>query len=272
MVKKLPETRLKEKLDTLYNEYHSKKYLAVDPLICVRRFTDPVRIEIAGLLCSCLAYGRVEQIIASLNRLLALIGSDLYDFVAGTSLAQKQKVFSSFKHRFNKGNDIALLLEVVKHALNNHGSLEKSAIKHSAAMGYSPADRMIGFVDYFHTLAAKLAPHAGPSFYYLLPSPASGSACKRLNMYFRWMVRPDDEIDFGIWKQFLPSKLVIPLDTHVTRAALSLGLTKRRRAEWKTALEVTEALKAVAPEDPVKYDFSLCRHGMAIYRGEKPVV
>jgi uncharacterized protein (TIGR02757 family) len=103
---------------------------------------------------------------------------------------------------------------------------------------------------------------APSNFKFLLPLPSRGSACKRLNLFLRWMVRPDDGIDFGIWKKISPSQLIIPLDTHVARIARRIGLTRRTSADWKTALEVTHALRQLDSADPVKYDFAICKLGM----------
>jgi len=102
-------------------------------------------------------------------------------------------------------------------------------------------------------------PHGMMHFF---PTPAKGSACKRMNLFLRWMVR-DRDIDFGIWKGIPKNKLVIPLDTHIARISRCLGFTMRRSADWKAAVEITNALKQFDPDDPVKYDFALCHHGIA---------
>ena len=106
----------------------------------------------------------------------------------------------------------------------------------------------------------RLPSAAGVRFF--LPSPEDGSTCKRLNLFLRWMVRPDDGVDMGLWHGVSPSQLVIPLDTHVSRISISMGLTGRRTVDWKMAREVTARLRAIEPRDPVKYDFALCRLGM----------
>jgi uncharacterized protein (TIGR02757 family) len=103
----------------------------------------------------------------------------------------------------------------------------------------------------------------------LLPSPRKGSACKRMNLFLRWMVRSED-IDFGIWDNIPPNKLVIPLDTHIARISKCLGLTRRASADWKMAEEITGALREFDPEDPLKYDFALCHHGISgLCKGER---
>ena len=104
------------------------------------------------------------------------------------------------------------------------------------------------------------------SFNYLFPDPEGGSACKRMNMYFRWMIRKNDGIDFGMWKHIPSSILVMPVDVHVARIARMFGLTLRKNPDWKMAEEITKTLKKLDPDDPVKYDFSLCRYGMDQFR------
>ena len=97
---------------------------------------------------------------------------------------------------------------------------------------------------------------------YLIPSPSNGSACKRLTMFFRWMVRGPDDIDFGLWRFIDPSRLVIPVDSHIARMSRMLGLSARRSPDWKMALEITESLRLLDPDDPLRYDFALVRPGI----------
>ncbi|MBD3319791.1 MAG: TIGR02757 family protein [Chitinivibrionales bacterium] len=257
---------VRSRLDSIYHQYHSSRYLSFDPLVCVRKYSAPSHIELAGLFCSCLSYGRVEQIIKSINTLIELMDCAVYRFVMESSLREKRARLRSFKHRFTTGYDIACLLEAAKQAIVTYGSLENCALHHATDAQDSIVPAMAGFAAFFRAFGKKIHAGSGRSYAYLIPSPFEGSACKRLNMYFRWMVRPDDGIDFGIWRQFKPSQLVIPVDIHIMRAAKDLGLTRRKRAEWKTAVEITDNLRSVAPDDPVKYDFSLCRHGMALFR------
>jgi len=128
---------------------------------------------------------------------------------------------------------------------------------------------MAHFSSKLRQYSQKINPQQPSSFNYLLPCPQKGSACKRLNMYFRWVVRPDDGIDLGVWKKVKPSSLIMPVDTHIAQIAQVLGLSKRNAIDWRLAEELTGVLGTVAPEDPVKFDFSLCRFGMTTFRGLK---
>jgi uncharacterized protein (TIGR02757 family) len=260
------DNKLAAQLNAIYAQYHGPEYLAFDPLCCVRRFCDPAQREIVGLLASAIAYGRVERIIASIDELLCRMKTDPLDFTMHTTFREKTKLLDGFKHRFNDGLDIALLLEAVRRGIDAYGSLEQLAVE---MIGKAPGDMRSGLAGFTRKLKAfgtELLGARRPTFEYLLPSPEGGSACKRLNMYFRWMVRPDDGIDLGLWGRISPSLLIVPLDVHIARAGRALGLTDRRADDWRTAEEITAALRRVAPDDPVRFDFALCRYGMIAHR------
>jgi uncharacterized protein (TIGR02757 family) len=252
-------------LENQYARYHSREYLHLDPLVCLKGFGSAGDLEIAGLAAAVLAYGRVEIIIRSVSEIFRRTGRSIARFSADTSLAHKQRVFRGFRHRFNDGNDIALLLHAVGTIMNDYGSLEALFVK-----GGQRHDTIKNPLEHFtkeiRQRAVQLAPTRQKSMPFLLPSPESGSACKRLNMYLRWMVRPADGIDLGVWKNVPPSKLVMPLDTHVARIARYIDLTERATVNWQMAEEITGRLRTFDPEDPVRYDFSLCRTGMVACR------
>jgi uncharacterized protein (TIGR02757 family) len=240
--------------------------LRLDPLEYLRRFKGPRNIEIAGLLASALAYGKVEIIRNNIERIFSITGNDLQDFVGSTSFVAKKRLFYDFKHRFNSGDDIALLFECVKKAFNERGSLYVAFRD-----GWSPGAGNMKlplneFAKKMRTWAMEITETVSESFMYLFPLPESGSACKRLNMYLRWMVRKNDGIDMGIWKNIQASQLVVPVDTHVAEIGRSLLLTSRKTPDWRMAEEITASLKKISPHDPVKYDFSLCRCGMVQFR------
>ncbi len=238
----------------------------MDPLLCVHRFNDPAQIEVVGLLASCLAYGRVERIIHSIDTILKIADNDLLSFICETSFLQKKRRLVNFKHRFNNGNDVAQLLESIKLALDNHGSLNSLFIDCYKISDHSMKSAMTGFASKLRDYGKRKNRKNSRSFEYLIPSPLSGSACKRLNMYFRWMVRIDDGIDFGLWKNIPPSILIIPVDVHIAKIAKHFSLCLRKSVDWKMAEQITDTLKKIDPDDPVKYDFSLCRYGMETVR------
>ena len=257
--------RLKHSLDKLYKTYN-RTFLRSDPLWFVHQFKKNRDRELAGLIASSLAYGRVKGIKKSIERVLDIMGWEPYEFTVAFKPSKYKGAFRTFTHRFTGGDDIVCLIYFAKQMLNEYGSIGGFFIK-----GCSPDDKNVknslaSFSDRALKLGCggiygtkKLPLRAGVRF--LFPSPVLGSPCKRLNLYLRWMVRKDG-LDFGIWKDMEPSKLVIPLDTHIARISGYIGLTKRNTADWKTAEEITDALKKLDPSDPVKYDFSLSRLGI----------
>jgi uncharacterized protein (TIGR02757 family) len=261
------KSELRSFLENQYARYHRPEFLCMDPLVCLQRFTVPRDIEIAGLVASGLSYGRVETIIKSVNTIFDSTGDSIADFSANTTLAQKMRVFKNFRHRFNDGGDIAHLLHGAGSVCKAHGSLEALFSGGISAGDRSVKDALSLFVNSLKTAVfPRPDRHAAKGLDYLLPSPASGSACKRLNMYLRWMVRKNDGIDRGVWTGVPASLLVMPLDTHVARIAGSLGLTKRKCVDWTMAEEITARLRECDPGDPVRFDFSLCRTGMVDFR------
>lgn len=256
---------LKSHLERLYATYNHS-FLKSDPLWFVHRFKDNRDREICGLIASGLAYGNVEGIKRSIERVLGIMGWEPFAFTARFNPARHKKAFLNFKHRFTSGEDIMCLLYFARQMVDGCGSIGGFFMR-----GYSPEDENVknplsSFSERALSLdsgriygAKKLPLRAGVRF--LFPSPANGSPCKRLNLYLRWMVRKDS-LDFGIWKGIGPDKLVIPLDTHVARISKYIGLTERRTADWKMAEEITENLKRLDPGDPVRYDFSISRLGI----------
>jgi uncharacterized protein (TIGR02757 family) len=240
-------------LEAHYRAYNRREYVHPDPLEFLYRDKDPADQEITGLIAACLAYGRVNQILASVSRVLEVMESPR-SFLERTPAEGIARMFGWFVHRFTTGRELSALLVGIKRALGARGSLEK--------LYRSGADRRDETVlPALARFVGELRSHAGSALPSLLPSPADGSACKRLNLFLRWMSRKD-AVDPGPWKSVHPSKLIVPLDTHMHRIARSLGLTERRQADMKTALEITSGFRQIRPEDPVRYDFSLTRLGL----------
>jgi uncharacterized protein (TIGR02757 family) len=172
-----------------------------------------------------------------------------------------------FVHRFNDARDVGLLLWFLGQMLRGHGSVEGFFLEGAPAGADDTGPALSSFTRRALALdcspwypGGKLPPEAGVR--YFLPSPEHGSSCKRLNLFLRWMVRSDDGVDMGVWRGVAPAQLIIPLDTHVSRIAANIGLTRRRTVDWKMAREVTVRLRRLDPLDPVKYDFALCRLGI----------
>jgi uncharacterized protein (TIGR02757 family) len=261
----------KKEIESIYRQYHHPRYLGLDPLVCVRRFDNDADREVVGLFASALAYGRVEMIVRNINGLIdGALGGDPVGFVKSAPYREKRRLLANFKHRFNDGDDIAALLEAANVLIRRYGSLEGCFVDCLARSGGQFKEALALFTDELKGAPAEVQPARGaalrPSFEYLFPSPRRGSACKRLALYLRWMVRPDDGIDLGVWKGVPASFLIVPVDTHVKQVAKRYGLTARNGADWKMAEEITAALREFDPDDPVRYDFSLCHADMLDFR------
>ena len=246
----------KTKLDALYAKYNRRSYVHPDPLEFVYEFEDEADREVVALLASSLAYGRVVQILASVRKVLDVMGGKPADFVERVPAATLAHTLARFRHRFTRGSEIAAMLHGVGETRRKFGSLNTCFLQ-----GWNGAGNVVPGLS---RLVEEISSSAGREFPFLLPSPSAGSACKRLNLFLRWMVRCDD-VDPGGWHGVPASALIVPLDTHMHRIGLALGLTQRRQTGLQTALEITEAFKQVALDDPVRYDFCLTRLGI---RGE----
>ena len=262
-----PLPGLKELLELQLTAFDHRRCLASDPLSMVRRYRDRRDREIVGVLASSLAYGRVAQILKSIESVLALIGPSPREFVEGFRAREACALFRGFRHRFNRGEDLGCLFFYLHQVYREHATLEDFFLTgaHESGPHVGPAlaaytGRMLALDHRPFYPGAALPPRAGVRFFF--PSPRGGSACKRLNLFLRWMVRGPDKLDLGLWTRVSPSRLVIPLDTHIHRLARLLGLTQRAGAGWRTALEVTAALARLHPPDPLRYDFALCHMGI----------
>jgi len=258
---------LKSTLDTLYRE-RSQQHLSNDPLSFCRNYPDPADREVAAVIASAFAYGAVAIILRTLKSIFAETGGSPRRYIETFEPERGVKTFSGFKHRFNDGRDLCALLYAIRLMLEQSGSIEAFFLR-----GYDPGAEDIGGALNSYTASALALDYSAvfgvekiPSdsyFPFLFPAPASGSACKRLCMFLRWMVRPDDGIDLGLWQKVSPSQLIIPVDTHISRICTYLGFTARKSADWRMACEITAALRKLDPFDPVKYDFSLAHLGIS---------
>jgi uncharacterized protein (TIGR02757 family) len=249
---------LKTFLDVLVSKYCTPSEVDSDPVAVVRRFEEIEDIEVAGFLAASLAFGNVQQIVSSLENLFSVTGAHLFEFVRDFQ-ADRASPLLRFRHRWVTGKDISNLFSVLNHIIADAGSLGSY---------FRRAFGVTGSVEaMLHQLSSEALEISGlkggeaKTFSRLFfPSPKSRSACKRLNLYLRWMVRRKYP-DFGLWRWILPSQLVIPLDVHIANAGRELGLTKRRTRDWKMACEITESLRRIDAFDPLRYDFALHRWG-----------
>ena len=258
---------LKTVLDNLYAG-RSQAHLANDPLSFCRRYRSPEDREIAGLIASCFAYGNVKIILRSLEAVFSKMGPSPRQFVEGFTPEEGLALFAGFKHRFNDARDLCALLLAARTMLDEADSIGEFFLGCYEREADDITPSLIEFsavllaMDYSAVFGGRAIP-ADSYFPFFFPSPASGSACKRLCMYLRWMVRPDDGIDLGLWREIPPAKLIIPVDAHIRRISRYLGLTRRNQGDWRMAREITAALRELDPADPVKYDFSLCHLGIS---------
>ena len=257
------EGELAVRLDDLYRTFDHVNS-ASDPVHIVRRYTAPEDCEVVGFCAAALAFGRVASVLNSIETLLAAMGPHPARFVRSFDPARDRAAIDPVVHRWIRGRDLVALLLILQRML-----CEASSIERFFVAGDDPMAPDIGpALDAFsaRALETNLRPaygrvpkRAGVCFFF--PRPSSGSACKRLNLFLRWMVR-HDQIDFGTWTLVSPSRLIVPLDTHVIRLGRCLGLTRYSTPNWKMAAEITASLRAINPVDPVRYDFSLCHVGM----------
>jgi uncharacterized protein (TIGR02757 family) len=242
----------KELLEAAYARFNHSKFIHPDPLEFVYRYKAPEDREAAGFIAAALAYGNVKQILKSVEKVLGPMGSSPVRWLLKTSPDEIAGEFASFKHRFTTGRELAVFLINTKIVLEKHRSLENCFLKHYRPAEETLAGAIYSFVNDFNRKVRA------PT---LTPSPEKKSSFKRLNLFLRWMVR-HDAVDPGVWKKVSPSKLIIPLDTHMFQVSKKMGLTVRNDASMKTALEITAAFRKISPLDPVRYDFSLTRAGI----------
>ena len=258
--------RLRRALRTLERRSPPRRRLPLDPVSFPHRYRVPRDIEVAGLLAASLAYGRADLFLPKVDGLLRGMGRSPAAFVRRLTPARARSLLSGFVYRFNVGADIAVLLMGMGRMLRELGSLEAGFRR---ALEAHPGDLHAALAAFVAALrdvdVAAVERVLGPvrGLGHLLPVPLGPGAAKRLHLYLRWMVRGPDAVDLGIWTSIPPSALLVPLDTHVGRIARHLGLTRRKDLTWKTAEEITAALRQVDPIDPVRFDFALCHHGMS---------
>ncbi|HXK82473.1 MAG TPA: TIGR02757 family protein [Bacteroidales bacterium] len=236
---------LKNFLEEKTDLYNRQDFIKDDPIQIPHSFSLKQDIEISGLLAATLAWGKRIIIINSSRKLMQLMDNQPYDFVMNHSY-NDLKVFKNFKHRTYNSNDVIFFIKGLKSIYHEYNSLE------NAFAGNEP---YVGIIN-FRTKMMQTA-HEYRSEKHI-SNPAKGSAAKRLNMFLRWMVRKDkSNVDFGIWNNYKPSQLYIPLDVHSGRVARELGLLKRKQNDKKAVEELTAKLRVFDSNDPVKYDYAL---------------
>ncbi|HOA04921.1 MAG TPA: TIGR02757 family protein [Candidatus Fermentibacter daniensis] len=241
---------LAKSLDGLYERFNRREFVEPDPLQFLYSYPDPADREIAALAASSLAYGRVEQIIRSVSRLLTALGPEPAAFLRECRSHREAAGACLFRHRFTPGEEMAAILFAAASVQRSGGG----SLQETFRGARSSREAGILLIEAIHR-------EAGLERSSMLPHPSLGSACKRLHLMFRWMVRSDG-VDPGGWDALRPADLLVPLDVHMHRAGLLLGMTTRRQADARTVDEITEGFRRIRPDDPVRYDFALTRFGI----------
>jgi uncharacterized protein (TIGR02757 family) len=259
----IDESSLKPVLDRLYSDFNAPDS-AADPIQIVRRYERADDKEVVGFCAASLAFGRVASVLQSIERLVKIMGPRPAEYVRRFEPARDAAAFSGLVHRWTRERDIVALLWILRQMLDRSGSIEGFFLE-----GYDPtAPDLASALDRFSERALALDLRAAygrvpkrPGVGYFFPRPSKGSACKRLNLFLRWMIR-HDALDLGVWTRVPASKLVVPLDTHVIRVGRCLQLTRLQSPGWKMASDITASLARIDRDDPTRYDFSICHLGM----------
>jgi uncharacterized protein (TIGR02757 family) len=255
LVRALKQADLKTFLDEKVEQYNVPGFIELDPVSIPHLFSKKQDIEIAGLFSATLAWGQRKTIINNCTSLMDLMDRAPHQFVTGHSESDLRR-FEGFCHRTFNTTDLLYFIHFLSWYYRGHDSLEWAFTR--GRLGIGAEEGLMGF----HELVFSLDGFP-PRTKKHVSTPARKSACKRLNMFLRWMVRSDKRgVDFGLWKQMSPSALVCPCDVHVERVARKLKLIRRKQFDWLAAVELTENLKAFDPHDPVKYDFALFGLGL----------
>ena len=240
-------------LNLKVDEYNQLTFIERDPISIPHQFTKKQDIEIAGFFAAILAWGNRTTIIQNANRIMEAMENSPYEFILNHK-EKDLKRFLNIKHRTFNATDLLYLIHFLKIHFKEYDSLEDAFF---IKRGVNQKQRLIDFHEYIFSFEhpERTRKH--------ISNPEKNSACKRINMYLRWMVRKDDRgVDVGIWNRMKMNELMIPMDIHVSHVAYRLGLIKENKANWKTATELTNALIAMDADDPCKYDFALFALGV----------
>lgn len=238
--------------------YEQPAFIEQDPISIPHRFTLLQDIEISAFFAATLAWGNRTTIINSCNRLLHLMDNAPYQFIRHHS-EKERKRFLHFVHRTFNATDLIVFIDFLQQHYRQEHSLETAFTHHYSSQYQDTASALNHFYFYFFPAGNEYPIRTQKH----VAAPSKKSSCKRLNMFLRWMVRsPDKGVDFGLWKKIKPNQLVCPVDVHVGRVAKRLGLLQRKQMDWRAATELTEALRSLDANDPVKYDFALFGMGV----------
>ena len=249
-------------LDNLVKKYETIDFIKDDPIQFPHRGRSKCKeeMELYGFIASLFAYGNRKIFIKKLDDIFLKADNDLLGFIKNGDFS----VFKGVEYRFSKDNDIIPIFEILSKLYNESRGLDELfqyGWTHPSSYPSSLERKQLFFqtvVDYFYSNAPETV---GQGFYHMIPNPQNGGAMKRMNMFLRWMVRKGP-VDLGVWEFIKPSELLIPLDVHVARVSREMGLLTRKSNDFKAVIELTNQLKNICPEDPIKYDFAMFGFGV----------
>ncbi len=252
---------LKQRLDYHYKAF-DKSQISPDPLQFLHLFDNEKDIEAIGFIASIFAYGNVKQIINTLDKILLITNNKPYNFIINFGKKNYSTKLNGLKHRFYSDEDIKILFHTLNKIYKKNEMLKNLYLTFYNESQINLKSSMSEFSNHLITSTKEFGgKELSLGIKFMFPLPELGSACKRMNLFIRWMVRKD-ELDFGLWSEIPTNKLLIPVDTHVARVCRSLKLTNRKNADWLMAEEITDNLRKFDSNDPVKYDFAICHIGM----------
>jgi len=256
------DEKLKDFLNLKVEEYNRSFFIENDPISIPHEFSQKRDIEISGFWAAILAWGQRKTIINKCHELFGMMDNAPYEFIMNHS-ENDLKILQHFKHRTFNGTDTLYFIQFFRDFYSKYDSLEEAFLQSKVPTDKTIENALISFQRlFFHSsdYPQRTKKH--------ISTPERKSACKRLNMFLRWMVRKDDRgVDFGIWLRISPAELICPCDVHVDRVSRRLGLISRKQIDWITAVELTDNLRKFDPDDPVKYDFAL--FGLGVIEGYK---
>lgn len=254
----------KDLLDEAYDRFAAPAFIADDPIQVPRAFARRADAEVIGFLTASIAWGQRKTIIANAWKLARLMDERPHDFVMQADATDLRHA-GGFVHRTFNGTDLKHFITGLRHLYARHGGLEAAFLEDGAvgSMGAAIARFKQRFFE----------PEHPPRTRKHVADPSRGSNAKRINMFLRWMVRPDDRgVDLGLWERIRPADLMVPLDVHTGRVARELGLLQRRQDDWRAVEELTAALRAMDPIDPVRYDIALFALGVDGAALDRPAI
>ncbi len=246
----LPDDELKAFLDEKASQYERADFVADDPISVPHLFSKKEDVEVAGLLASTISWGNRKAIVKKAHEMMNFLDNDPHNFVVNASEGELERL-RNFVYRTFQNDDLAGMVRGLRHIYNAFGQMENL---------FAGGDVRTGIAR----LRSEMLPHLSPRTHRHISNVESGSACKRINMFLRWMVRKSTSgVDFGLWSCLDASQLLLPLDVHTGNVGRRLGLLSRRQNDWKAVEEITSALRRLDPSDPTKYDFAL--FGLGIF-------